>query len=553
MKDEWSDTEGGNGMGLVRKRAGAGSGKKDGNLTEGPIGRGLFRFMIPIFLGQLLQQLYNMADAWVVGNFASNDAFAAVSLSSNVNMSVITFFAGIAVGGGVVISKYFGAQDEEKLRCAVHTNFLLGIVFSVFATLIGLFFVPVLLGWLNTPDSVMVEARLYFGIYFAGVSTVIMYNICMNIMRAVGDSVHPLYYLIFSSVVNMILDLIFVAGFQWSAAGAAVATVIAQGLSVLLCMIRMVKDGGAATIHFKELRFNGSMIRQVITQGLPTGLQNSVISVGNLVVQSNINTFGAFAISGQGAFAKLEGIAFLPIMSMSMALTTFVSQNLGAGKADRAKKGSVMGVAFGMAMAELVGICLFIWVPILLRIFVDVPEAIEFGTIHGRTVLQLRHGSTPRCGKIHCPDVHDADLLVRHPCALRDDRDPDHSRLPDDLLSVPADVDAEFDHLYRVPASDGLGRAGLDLFSTLIDHKCHDLKRLIKRIFDRVALANLDDTDIARVDLGLSVIVVLKDSLSLENVVRLGVFHMLVESDAGVGRDDHVGVHGRVSHELILV
>ena len=336
-------------MGLVRKRAGAGSGKKDGNLTEGPIGRGLFRFMIPIFLGQLLQQLYNMADAWVVGNFASNDAFAAVSLSSNVNMSVITFFAGIAVGGGVVISKYFGAQDEEKLRCAVHTNFLLGIVFSVFATLIGLFFVPILLGWLNTPDSVMVEARLYFGIYFAGVSTVIMYNICMNIMRAVGDSVHPLYYLIFSSVVNMILDLIFVAGFQWSAAGAAVATVIAQGLSVLLCMIRMVKDGGAATIHFKELRFNGSMIRQVITQGLPTGLQNSVISVGNLVVQSNINTFGAFAISGQGAFA-------------------------------------VMGVAFGMAMAELVGICLFIWVPILLRIFVDVPEAIEFGTIHGRTV-----------------------------------------------------------------------------------------------------------------------------------------------------------------------
>lgn len=229
------------------------------------------------------------------------------------------------------------------------------------------------------------------------------------------------------------------AGFQWSAAGAAVATVIAQGLSVLLCMIRMVKDGGAATIHFKELRFNGSMIRQVITQGLPTGLQNSVISVGNLVVQSNINTFGAFAISGQGAFAKLEGIAFLPIMSMSMALTTFVSQNLGAGKADRAKKGSVMGVAFGMAMAELVGICLFIWVPILLRIFVDVPEAIEFGTIHGRTVAlfffllafsNCATGVLLRRGKIHCPDVYDADLLVRYPRALRDDRDPDHSRLP---------------------------------------------------------------------------------------------------------------------------
>ncbi len=373
-------------MDFFRKSTAKKNADQKGNLTEGPIAKGLFTFMIPIFLGQLLQQLYNMADAWVVGNYASNDAFAAVSLSGNVTMSVITLFGGIAIGGGVVISKYFGAQDEENLRRAVHTNFLLGIVFSILATIIGQVFVPILLGWLHTPDSVMTEARLYFGIYFAGVSTVIMYNICMNIMRAVGDSVHPLYYLIFSSVVNMILDLIFVAGFKWSAAGAAVATVIAQGLSVLLCLSRMVKDGGAATIHWKELRFHKEMIRQVIVQGLPTGLQNSVISIGNLVVQSNINTFGAFAISGQGAFAKLEGIAFLPIMSMSMALTTFVSQNLGAGRADRAKKGSAIGLAFGMVMAEFVGICLFIWIPILLRIFVDAPEAIRFGTIHGRTV-----------------------------------------------------------------------------------------------------------------------------------------------------------------------
>ena len=287
--------------------------------------------------------------------------------------------------------KLYATQYHPEVRHTPHgnellSNFLFGIWSSVIATAAGLIFIPSVLRMMNTPDSVMPHSLVYFRIYFAGVFTVILYNVCMSVMRALGDSLHPLYYLIFSSVVNMILDLIFVAGFQWSAAGAAVATVIAQGLSVLLCMIRMVKDGGAATIHFKELRFNSSMIRQVITQGLPTGLQNSVISVGNLVVQSNINTFGAFAISGQGAFAKLEGIAFLPIMSMSMALTTFVSQNLGAGKADRAKKGSVMGVAFGMAMAELVGICLFIWVPILLRIFVDVPEAIEFGTIHGRTV-----------------------------------------------------------------------------------------------------------------------------------------------------------------------
>ena len=400
-------------MGLVRKRAGAGSGKKDGNLTEGPIGRGLFRFMIPIFLGQLLQQLYNMADAWVVGNFASNDAFAAVSLSSNVNMSVITFFAGIAVGGGVVISKYFGAQDEEKLRCAVHTNFLLGIVFSVFATLIGLFFVPILLGWLNTPDSVMVEARLYFGIYFAGVSTVIMYNICMNIMRAVGDSVHPLYYLIVSSLVNVALDLLFVAGFQWGVGGAAFATVVAQGLSVVLCLIRMSREKDESLrLDIKKLKLNKDMMAQVIRQGLPTGIQNSVVSVGNLVIQTNINAFGAFAMSGVGAHSKIEGIVFLPIMSMSMALPTFVSQNIGAGEYERAKKGAAVGTISSMILAELVGILYFMWAPYAMRIFVNAPEAIEFGVIHCRTtalfffLLAFSHcaaGVMRGCGKSFMP------------------------------------------------------------------------------------------------------------------------------------------------------
>ena len=276
-------------MDFFRKSTAKKNADQKGNLTEGPIAKGLFTFMIPIFLGQLLQQLYNMADAWVVGNFASNDAFAAVSLSGNVTMSVITLFGGIAIGGGVVISKYFGAQDEENLQRAVHTNFLLGIVFSILATIIGQVFVPILLGWLHTPDSVMTEARLYFGIYFAGVSTVIMYNICMNIMRAVGDSVHPLYYLIFSSVVNMILDLIFVAGFKWSAAGAAVATVIAQGLSVLLCLSRMVKDGGAATIHWKELRFHKEMIRiHKEHEALRTG------AVVMLHCEKNILAYGRF-------------------------------------------------------------------------------------------------------------------------------------------------------------------------------------------------------------------------------------------------------------------
>ena len=386
--------------------------KEKGNLTEGSIARGLIAFAIPLFLGQLLQQFYNMADAWVVGNFASNDAFAAVSMAGNLIFAVIGLFNGIAIGGGVVISRYFGAKDQEGVRTAVHTNFLMGLIAAVISTIMGLFLVPYILQWMKTPDSVMKEALAYFRIYFAGVSTVILYNTCMAIMRAVGDSLHPLYYLIFSSIVNVILDLVFVIVFRWSAGGAAFATVIAQGISVLLCLFQMRRGMGDMKIQVKYLKFNRFMMKQVIRQGVPTGIQNCVISIGNLVVQSNINAFGAYAISGHGAFSKVEGIAFLPIMSMSMALPTFVSQNLGAKEYARAKKGAALGIFFGAAFAELVGVLLYFLVPYALHMFVSAPEAIEFGIIHGKTVtlfffmLAFSHctsGALRGCGKSIVP------------------------------------------------------------------------------------------------------------------------------------------------------
>ena len=198
--------------------------KTETDLTEGSIVRGLAAFVWPLFLGQLLQQLYNMADAWVVGNFADNDAFAAVSLSANMTFLIIGFFNGIALGGGVVISRYYGQKNKWKTRRAIHTNFMFGIAASVLSTIVGLLLVPQILHWLKTPESVMPDALVYFRIYFAGVSTVIMYNICMAIMRSLGDSLHPLYYLIISSVTNVVLDLLFVAVFDWGVAGAAVAT-----------------------------------------------------------------------------------------------------------------------------------------------------------------------------------------------------------------------------------------------------------------------------------------------------------------------------------------
>lgn len=384
------------------------------NLTEGSIVKGIVTFAIPLFLGQLLQQFYNLADAWVVGNFADNDAFAAVSSAGSLTFLIIGFFNGIAIGGGVVVSRYFGAKNKEYVQRAIHTNFLFGIIAAVLSTGIGLLAVPKLLVLMRTPDSVLPSSLLYFRIYFGGVSTVIMYNICMSIMRSLGDSVHPLYYLIISSVTNVVLDLLFVAVLNFGVGGAAVATVLSQGLSAVLCMIRMRRIKDYTRLDFKQLKFHKDIMKEVIRQGLPTGIQNSVISIGNMVVQTNINAFGSFAMSGQGAYAKIEGFVFLPIMSMSTTLPTFISQNLGAKEYGRAKKGAVFGILSGVILAELIGALFYVIAPHALRFFVDSPEAIEFGTIQARTVslffflLAFSHcaaGVLRGCGKSFVPMV----------------------------------------------------------------------------------------------------------------------------------------------------
>lgn len=398
----------------LKRHLGPGKDKNAGSLTEGPIAKSILLFAIPLFMGQLLQQFYNMADAWVIGNFADNNAFAAVSSANSMNFLIVGLFNGISIGGGVVISRYFGAKDEENVVKAIHTNFLFGIIASVAATGLGLIMVPHILVWMNTPESVLPDALRYFQIYFAGVSTVIMYNICMAIMRALGDSVRPLYYLVISSCINVVLDLLFVAVFGWGVAGAAIATVIAQGLSVILCMVRMCRSREYTRLDFKKLHFYGDIMGEVIRQGLPTGIQNSVISVGNLVVQTNINSFGPFAMAGVGAYSKIEGLVFLPITAMSMSLPTFISQNLGAQKTDRAKKGAAFGIVFGVITAELMGILMYFTAPSLLRIFVDTAESITFGTIHVKTIslffflLAFSHcaaGVLRGCGKAFIPMV----------------------------------------------------------------------------------------------------------------------------------------------------
>jgi len=249
----------------------------------------------------------------------------------------------------------------------------------------------------------MPHSLLYFRIYFAGVATVILYNICMSIMQALGDSLHPLYYLIFSSLVNVALDLLFVAVFHWGAGGAAVATVIAQGLSVALCLIRMCREEDEtvrldlkrlfSSLHPRkgavfggESLFHKDILLQAIGQGLPTGIQNSVISIGNIVIQSNINAFGAYAISGHGAYAKIEGFVFLPIMSVSMVMPTFISQNLGARQFERAKTGARFSILTAVLAAEAIGVVYYVFAPQFIGLFDKTPGVIEYGVMQARIV-----------------------------------------------------------------------------------------------------------------------------------------------------------------------
>lgn len=361
-------------------------GKGVKNLTKGNPYSVILAFALPIFLSQLFQQLYNTADTLIVGQFLGVKSLGAVSSSGNLIFLLVSFFNGTAMGAGVVISRYFGAKNEENVKKAIHTNIALGIVSGIFLTAIGIALTPTFLRWMNTDKKIMPEAVEYFRYYFIGATATVMYNICRSIMNAVGDSKRPLYYLIFSSVLNILLDLMFVGWFGWGVWSAAVATVISQAASVVLCFAYLLKKGNIFTVEIKKIRFHKDMLKEIIRFGLPAGVQNSVIAIANVIVQSQINSFEMFATTAYGVYSKIEGFAFLPITSFTMAITTFISQNLGAEKYDRAKKGARFGIIVGVVSTELIGVAIYFSAPYLIKLFDSTPEVIELGTRQMRTV-----------------------------------------------------------------------------------------------------------------------------------------------------------------------
>ena len=360
--------------------------KKDTDMTEGGIARLLVTFALPLMVGNVFQQLYNTVDSIIVGNFVSRQALAAVGCTGPIINTLIGVFGGLAGGAGVVISQYYGAKDREKLHGAVQTTVALTLVMCVVLTALGVVMTPFMLRLMATPDDVLGAASTYLRIYFWGISGMLLYNIGAGILRAVGDSTHPLYFLIFSATTNTILDLLFVKVFSWGIAGAAFATVVAQLLSALLVMRMLIASQEDYRIDPGAIRLDRAILKRICDIGIPSSLQMGVTAVSNVFVQSYINRFESACMAGWAAYNKLDAFAMLPLMGFSMAVTTFVGQNYGAGKLDRARKGPLHALWIGTLIMIAILTPMMVFAPTLVRLFNQEAEVIAFGTLFIRLV-----------------------------------------------------------------------------------------------------------------------------------------------------------------------
>lgn len=356
-------------------------------MTEGPIARQLFSFAMPLMLGMLFQQLYNTADSLIVGNFLGSEALAAVSSSSSLIQLMIGLTNGVSMGAGVVIARYFGARDTQNTRKAIHTLLALGLAAGLMLTILGVSLSPIILRLMGTPQTVLPLSVSYFRTYFLGSIAFVMYNACMGILQAVGDSKHPVHYLIISSVINILLDLLFVGLLHMGVASAAFATAISQLVSMVLCLIRLTHSDRDFRVSLRDIRFDLPLLREILNNGVPAGLTNSIISIANVVVQSNINAFGPAAMAGCGAHQRIEGFCFLPVQCFNTAISTFVSQNLGAGKPERVRRGVRIGMSGTTIIAGCIAMTVYALSPTLIRLFDRTPEVIAYGVQFERTVM----------------------------------------------------------------------------------------------------------------------------------------------------------------------
>ncbi len=348
-------------------------------MTEGEIWKQLLAFSVPLLAGNLFQQLYNTVDSVVVGNFIGSDALAAVGSSNSLINLIIGMFMGIGTGAGVIISQYYGARDEKKLHWAVHTSMALSLIGGLILIVLGVLMSPFILNWMGTPEKVMPSSVAYLRIFFCGSLFNLVYNMGAGILRAVGDSKRPLYYLCVSSVINIVLDLVFVVVFGMGTAGVGYATVIAQAVSSILVVWALIRTDDIYQLVPRKIRIDKRMMVRILKLGIPSGIQQSIISLSNVIVQANVNSFGSAAMAGFGAYSKIDGFAMLPLQSFCMAATTFTGQNIGAKKSKRVKQGVIQGIAISMAYTAFISVILYLNAEHILKIFSPDEEVIAYG------------------------------------------------------------------------------------------------------------------------------------------------------------------------------
>lgn len=348
-------------------------------MSTGSISKNIILFAIPISLGNMFQQLYHTVDTIVVGNFVDEKALAALTSCGPLLFLLIGFFMGVFVGAGVVISKYFGKNEIHNVKLAIHTAIAFAIASSIILTIFGYFATPTILKAMSTPDDVIEGAITYTRIYFLGIGSLIMYNSAAGILRAIGDSSHPLYFLIISSTINIVLDLVFVIYFKLGIAGVAYATIIGQSVSAILAYRILINTNEIYKVTIKDIAFDKLMLKQILIIGIPSGLQNSVVSLSNVLIQSSINSFGSIVMAGNGAYVRIQAFAIIPLKGFAMSLTTFTSQNLGAGEYDRVRKGARFSFFTAMIVSEIVAIVLYLFMPQLLRLFSQSDAVIQVG------------------------------------------------------------------------------------------------------------------------------------------------------------------------------
>ena len=350
-------------------------------MTQGNVWKLLVTFSIPLIIGNLLQQMYNTADSIIVGNFVGSNGLAAVGSGTALINLIIAFAQGASVGAGVVVSQYIGADKKDKIKISFHTSICISIILGLILSLLGIFASPSLLIMMKTPKVVLKSSILYLQIYCGGLIFNVIYNMATGILNAAGNSKKPLVYLAIASFTNIILDLLFIKIFNLGVMGAAIATDISQAISCILAIGYLLRVKSDYQLYIKDLKINKETAVKIIKIGLPTAIQNMVISFSNVLVQSSVNAYGATAMAGYAAYLKIDGFNILPVLSISMAVTTFTGQNVGANRLDRVKKGMYSSLIMVLVYTAFIGAVLLIFSHQVLGLFTHSAHVITYGQL----------------------------------------------------------------------------------------------------------------------------------------------------------------------------